>query len=365
MPTTSNVVPDPDTAGTLAALPTLWVQPDSVTILGTYKCTAACENCCFDSNPFLTQRLALAEILAFIDEAARLPRCSLVVFSGGECFLLRDDLVAAVRHATELGLRTRCVTNGFWAKRLPHGRRRLQALVDVGLSELNVSTGDFHQRWVDPVTVVNAVSLSVELGLDKTVLMVELQKERRVTAAQLGNDPHIRDLLATAQDRFKILESPWMPMRYDEVIDQPAEALLNHRNVHLRTGCRSVLRTIVVTPNRDFGFCCGLTREHIPELNVPWDGGSLDAALESAGRDFVKIWLHVDGPERILAWAAGKDPRIEWEDRYAHHCHACLALFDDPVVRDTIRTHYRERVDDVLARYVTELRQHQGTHADA
>jgi hypothetical protein len=175
----------------------------------------------------------------------------------------------------------------------------------------------------------------------------------------------IQALLASADDRIKILESPWMPMRYDEVIDQPAEAFLNHRNVHLRTGCRSILRTIVVTPNRDVGFCCGLTREHIPELNVSWDGGSLDGVLARAGRDFVKIWLHVDGPERILAWAASKDLRIEWEDRYAHHCHACLALFDDPLVRETIRTHYRERIDDVLTRYVTELRQHQGTHAAA
>jgi molybdenum cofactor biosynthesis enzyme MoaA len=364
MPTPSSVVPAPDPVDHLPELPPLWVQPDSVTILGTYKCTAACENCCFDSNPFLTQRLDLADILAFIDEAARLPQCSLVVFSGGECFLLRDDLVTAVRHATNLGLRTRCVTNGFWAKRLPHGRRRLQALVEAGLCEINVSTGDFHQRWVDSETVVNAVSLAVELGLEKTVLMIELQKERRVTAAQLGADPRVRGLLDTAEDRFKILESPWMPMRYDEVIDQPAEAFLDHRNLHLRTGCRSILRTIVITPTKDVGFCCGLTREHIPELNVAWDGTHLDGVLEPAGRDFMKIWLHVEGPERILAWAAGKDSRIEWEGRYAHHCHACLALFDDPVVRDVIRTHYRERVDDVLIRYVADLRQRQGMHSE-
>ena len=360
----SSVDHAPDLGDPTPGLPGAWVQPDSVTILGTYKCTAACENCCFDSNPFLTQRLDLGDILAFIDEAARLPRCSLVVFSGGECFLLRDDLVTAVRHATSLGLRTRCVSNGFWAKRLPHGRRRLQALVDAGLCELNVSTGDFHQRWVAADTVVNAVSLAVELGLEKTVLVVELQKERRVTAAGLAADARVQLLLDTADDRFRIIESPWMPMRYDEVIDQPAEAFLNHRNLHLRTGCRSILRTIVITPTSDVGFCCGLTREHIPELNVAWAGGQLDDVLARAGRDFLKIWLHVDGPERILAWAAGLDPRIDWEDRYAHHCHACLALFDDPLVRDVIQTHYTERVDDVLIRYVTELREQQGRHGD-
>jgi len=100
-------------------------------------------------------------------------------------------------------------------------------------------------------------------------------------------------------------------------------------------------------------------RERIPELNAPWQGGNLDDLLEAGSRDFMKIWLHVDGPERILAWAAGKDPRIEWEYRYAHHCHACLALYEDPLVREAIRTHHRERVDDVLTRYVASLRAEQ------
>src|SRR2546421_2475345 len=93
----------------------LMIEPEILTILGTYKCTAACENCCFDSNPYLTKRLDLDRIIGFIDEGARFPSCKIVVFSGGECFLLRDDLNKAVARATSLGLSTRCVTNGYWA----------------------------------------------------------------------------------------------------------------------------------------------------------------------------------------------------------------------------------------------------------
>jgi hypothetical protein len=90
----------------------------------------------------------------------------------------------------------------------------------------------------------------------------------------------------------------------------------------------------------------------------------LDGLLDAGAHDFMKIWLHVDGPERILAWAASKDPGIDWEGRYAHHCHACLALFEDPLVRTAIRAHHRERVDDVLARYVAELRREQAQSTD-
>lgn len=346
--------------GAAIPLPALLVEPEVVTILATYKCTAACENCCFGSNPSMTKRLDLADILAFIEEGAAYGHCKLVVFSGGECFLLGDDLVTAVERATSLGLATRCVTNGYWAKSLKHGRRRLQTLVDAGLKQINISTGDYHQQWVAQETVVNAACLAVEMGLTNTVVMVELQQDRSVTGESLAADPRVRALLADDATDFRLLESPWMPMNPDDQIAQSDAMLLSRRTLHTRQGCESVLRTMVVTPERRFGFCCGLTREQIPELNASWEAGTLGDLVEAGSRDFMKIWLYVDGPERILAWAAGKDPRIDWEDRYAHHCHVCRALFDDPLVRAAIRAHYTERVDDVLARFVTRIRTEQG-----
>lgn len=360
MPTTSNAAESSAaaTAGRWAEPGRVFVQPDVLTILGTYKCTAACENCCFGSNPFITKRLGLPDILSFISEGARTGHCKLVVFSGGECFLLRDDLVAAVRHATRLGLATRCVTNGYWAKRMDHGRRRLQALRDAGLTELNISTGDYHQRFVDQQTVINAACLSVEL-MKSTLIVVESQKERRVSAAALGADPRIQRLLAEHGDGFQLIESPWMPMSLDETIEQDPAFMLNRHNVHLRSGCTSVLTTAVLTPDRAMGFCCGLTREKIPEMNASWHEGSFDRLIGAASQDFMKIWLFVDGPERILAWAGSKNSQIRWENRYSHHCHACLALFSDPVVRATISAHYKERVDDVLMRYIVKLRTQQ------
>ena len=340
--------------------PAVFVQPEVLTILGTYKCTAACENCCFGSNPYLTKRLDLDEICSFIQEGSKYPECKVVVFSGGECFLLGDDLVAAIEYATSLGLATRCVTNGYWAKSLRHGRRRLEALKSAGLKEVNISTGDYHQQWVAQDTVVNAACLSVELGFAETLLVVELQKRRGVTRQTLVADPRIEALLAQSEARFNLIESPWMPMDIDQQIEQHDDQVLSARTLHLRGGCDSVFKTLVVTPERRLGYCCGLTRERIPELNAEWTGGDMEALVEAGAADFMKIWLFIDGPERILAWAASKDERIDWEHRYAHRCHSCLALFDDPLVRDAIRTHYRERVDDVLMRYVARLRTEQG-----
>jgi hypothetical protein len=249
------------------------------------------------------------------------------------------------------------VTNGYWAKSIEAGRRRLRELAAAGLNELNISTGDFHQEYVAEEVVINAACLGIEEGLAQVLIVVEMQQERKVTRERLLTDPRIAKLAQQyAEDRFKIIESPWMPMNPDETIPQPALVMLNRSNVHLRSGCPSMFSTLVVTPHRKLGFCCGLTREKIPELNTDLDGTGWDSLLEEGGNDFMKIWIAVDGPEKILAWAASKDPEIYWEDRYAHHCHACLGLFADARVRSAIRAHYRERIDDVVMRYCLLLR---------
>jgi hypothetical protein len=337
---------------------TEYIRPRTVTILGSYRCTAACKDCCFDSNPGITGRLSLERIMDFIDQAAELGSVKLVAFSGGECFLLGDDLVKAVEHATCKGLVTRCVTNGYWAKSFPHGERTLMALRAAGLSELNVSTGDFHQQFVSEETVVNAVELGLRCGMEHMLLVVELRENSRVTVEGLVQNPRLLRLLQKhGNGRLGIIRSPWMPMDPRKISEQNPLDLLSRNTIQKKGGCHSILTTAVITPSNQVGVCCGLSRERIPELNYPVTDRRLVDVLEEAGRDFIKIWLFVDGPERILAWAASKNKNIQWENRYAHHCHACLALFDDPQVRETVLEHYRERVDDVLLRYNVHLRE--------
>lgn len=333
------------------------LTPQVATILASYNCTAACENCCFDSHPGIRQRLPLDEILRFIDQAAGFETMRLVVFSGGECFLLKDDLDAAVDHATRLGLSTRCVTNAYWARTEEIALRRLEKLKAAGLRELNVSTGDFHQRFVPQKSVINACVAALRLGLD-LVVMVELQRERKVRAAAIQSDERI---VAAARrpgrGLFKVVESPWMPMTPGGNVPQPSRTVLGRDNLHRKTGCDSVLTTIVATPSGRLGMCCGLSREKIPELNedLPKEQPLKQVYFASSG-DFMKIWLFVEGPERILAWAASKDATIAWEGKYAHRCHACLALFKDERALRVIRDHYSEKVPNVLLRYSLMVR---------
>jgi hypothetical protein len=184
--------------------------------------------------------------------------------------------------------------------------------------------------------------------------VIELQKERQVTADKLKADPRISAILSMNKERrlLRVIESPWMPMSLEEEVKQIPDRYLNRNNLYKRAGCDNILNNIVATPSGKMGICCGLTRELIPELNTNISSTvSVRDAYLKASKDFMKIWLRVEGPEKILAWAASKDPTIQWEGKYAHHCHACLALFSDEKVRNIIRERYKEKVEEVIMLY--------------
>jgi hypothetical protein len=141
-----------------------------------------------------------------------------------------------------------------------------------------------------------------------------------------------------------------MPLDAGQVERYGEGMTVNRGNVALRKGCDSVLQTYVVQADGRVGACCGLGLRLIPELNVTTtrEPGFLEKAIVDSENDFLKVWLHYKGPEKILAWAAQHDPAIVWEDMYAHHCQACRRVYDDPRVRAVIAEHYREIVAEVL-----------------
>lgn len=324
-------------------------KPTTLTLLTSYQCTAACENCCFASHPGIAEKLPLWRMLDAIEQAAEMPSMKLVVFSGGECFMLEDELVVAVARCTERGLASRCVTNGYWAKSVQAAHARLEPLYRAGLREINLSTGDHHQQFVPVERIAYGAAAAIRLGMN-AVVVVEREMDRTFHAQGLLSHPE----MAAIRDHPNLIvfDSPWMAMEDRDSVRHGPASLTNHMNIHRRAPCESVLDTMVVNPRGEVGACCGLTREQIPEMQI----GSLEEATlvelaEAAGNDFLKIWLAVEGPEHILAWASTIDPRIDWENRFNHHCDACRALYDDALVRDVLAHHWRERRDDVLYRY--------------
>ena len=324
------------------------LSPVSLTILATYKCTAQCRECCFESSPYLTQRLSFEQILHRITEAVRsFPLLKLICFSGGECFLLGDDLDRAVAHATQLGMNTRCVSNGYWALTMERAKARILSLKQSGLTELNISTGDEHQSFVPFDRVVNAAIASANAGVT-TLIVNEGSREAKFTKKEMMGHPRLKHFIETSASsrNLRLMENVWMSFHDDH-------AVTHEDSIYgVSGGCQNILANIVATPDGQLASCCGLTMEHIPEMKLgSGDNHDYAARYLSQLNDFMKIWIAVDGPKKILDFAISKNPSIKPARRAAHICEACVQIYKDALVQATLEEHYGEIIGDVMMRF--------------
>ena len=306
------------------------LYPESITILPTYRCNAACEQCCFESNPDVEGRLSRQEIFDIIEGAKRdFATLKMVVFSGGECTLLKDDLFDAIRLATSLGLRTRIVTNGGWAKTKRTAANVADKLAAAGLKELNLSTGLDHQKWVPLQSVVHAAQAGLERGVT-TLITIEKDSPDSRCLAEASRSAEITAMLKDYPSSFYLLSNAWMPFN-DRWTDRGRQDAGPQAN----KGCEQLFHNLVFTPYREISACCGLTFEYIPELKVGriGEGRSLIEMYENGLNDFLKIWVHVDGPRKIVKTLMGGGPESATVEEHVHICQSCVYMYQTPKIQ--------------------------------
>ena len=323
----------------------------TLSVMLTHKCNAECTHCGTLSGPKVGGRADLETVLAAIDQAAEIGFAN-VVFTGGEPTIYFDDLLASIAHAGKLGLITRVVTNGGWCKTPERTDRKLERLIDAGLQEINFSAGDEHQRFISLEYVVNGIVSALDHRLP-IHLMIEKVKLRNVTKEvvldhkALRSHPHL--------ERLGISESPWMPLDPFQINEYEGGHTANADNISHFSGCDSILQTYVLHPLGEVTSCCGIGARVISELRSEQDfkkdkKDSLSASIIDAEEDFLKLWMRQEGPEKILHWAASHDPKIKWENMYAHRCQACARIYADHDVRKVLFDKYEEMIADVLAK---------------
>lgn len=320
----------------------------TLSLMPTYRCNAACTSCGTLSNPHVSTCLDELQVEMAIREAQR-ASIGLVVFTGGEATLEPTILFRGLRLAHELGMLTRLVTNAHWATSDAVADAYLRSLAEVNLTEINFSTGDQHARFVPELSVLRAVRAALRVGLTPAV-MVETTAVRRVSKDSLERHAYQQETRRLFPGRLvKFSESPWMPLRPGRYEKYPPGMAVNAGNLSRTTGCDSVIQTTTVQANGSIGACCGLGMRLIPEMQQGELGRtSLSQAIDDAEADWLKRWIRLEGPERILAWAAGLDSSIQWENMYAHRCQACLRLYKDPAVRTVIAEHWQEKLGDII-----------------
>ncbi|MEF1255374.1 radical SAM protein [Vibrio sp. M260112] len=314
------------------------IAPSTISVITTYRCTAACEDCCFECSPSIDKTLTYDEIREFIINASQeYPSIKLIVFTGGECFILKEKLFALISMCTEMGFITRCVTNAYWAKNLFRARDYCQKLVDSGIGEINISTGKSHQKYVYHKTIVNAVKALTEFGIP-TLITVETDSDSSSCFERLRAESLIQEELDKDSPGIKIQVNSWVRFDKQNEIRQEEQTVSS-----LNYGCDNLFDTVVVTPDKEIAACCGITMSHIDEMNL----GHM-SQVENYGKqidDFLKIWIKTEGAFQILKHLGVSRDKLMTIN---HPCQACAILYKDEEIKKSLIINYNSHVVRVI-----------------
>lgn len=95
-----------------------------------------------------------------------------VSFTAGEPFLFFDEMVKLVSYCSTNQIYTRIVTNGYWADSPQSIQKKLDALMEAGLSQLRISCSRFHQKQVSIDNLIKAAGYCRLIGLDCFISLV-------------------------------------------------------------------------------------------------------------------------------------------------------------------------------------------------
>jgi MoaA/NifB/PqqE/SkfB family radical SAM enzyme len=306
------------------------LSPTTISFITTNKCSAACKNCCYGCNPKKKDKLTLNEMKDYIDQSLEAyPTIQLLVLTGGECFLLEKDLNKIVKYGVEKGLNVRVVTNAYWATSFKKAYLRLKELVDVGLNEINISTGDDHQEWVSYDNIIYAIVASLKHNIVAAV-NIETNSISKFNAKKLKVDCRLKKYLSKYKDKFIVIESVWMPFKVS-TNNEIKESSLNNIKISLpclKKRCTNLFSTITINPFHKMLACCGLTAECTAYLDL----GSvkkypIKQLYENQFNDLAKIWLYTEGPKKILDFIHEKSNTEHIDTANWHLCQICADIF--------------------------------------
>ncbi|HER26402.1 MAG TPA: radical SAM protein [Rhodospirillales bacterium] len=330
------------------------LETNTLTVILTNRCNAACDHCCMNSGPDRMETVEVETLKAAIDQLHDENTLAVVVFAGGEPTLAKSVLRQALRHCQSKGILTRMVSNASWAKSPSLASKILQRLKDDGLSELNISADDFHLPYVPFNNVVNAWKAAKGIGFISLVIANSSSRMSKITPGfirrMIGEDTLLRieqrgqnqtlifppqgdTLTAISTSMFQRLERAEKSLHPDNFyFIQNEEDLIGV--------CPHAYCSPAISPRGHLLACCGFELDGNPVL----DFGDLKSARLASIREtalnnpILKGIIYL-GPHYLMELVRQVAPEIHFNKQYSSVCEVCRSLTKNPKAVEVLLNH--------------------------
>lgn len=313
----------------------------------TERCTAACRHCALSAGPGGRPAAAPSTVARWVRSVGEAPTTQAIGITGGEPFLERAALDAALGAAHDAGLRTTVFTNACWATSPEAACEALAQLPHIDL--LEISADVFHEEFVPLGNVRRAAEAALDAGTGVWFQVAEVEAESFGTRLREVLGPRITGAAefseAAILDAGRSLGAPWS--------DRPP------LTAELPTGACKRLGTPLVCPDGSVLACCS---EYAYGELCPTalrlgtlEERSLSAMVRDAQSDPLLAALRALGPAYVAdvarhsGWHAGRY-------REGNVCDLCLDLLREAPLADELRRRLAEPEHDGAIVFAAEVR---------
>ena len=142
------------------------------------RCTAKCDICCFGSTPSDAEKLNIDRVKEYIEESKEMEQIKTIAFTGGEPFLIYDELLELICLAKEAGKKPNTITNGFWAVSEKVAFERMSQLKEAGIDYLSLSYDAYHGKYIPIQNIRNILKATTKLDIPTTLSVVKIKGEK-------------------------------------------------------------------------------------------------------------------------------------------------------------------------------------------
>lgn len=296
---------------------------DALVVETTTRCNAACGMCyqgagAKGSDYLGDAALAPDEVARLVTQAARIPSLRpRFHLSGGEAFIHLDDCLRLFRHARDAGFSDVSATsNAYWAADVMKARTLAKRLRQSGLGRLEISWDIWHQPWISPSAVSNAITACHAAGVDTTLRLLTT-RDHTVEEALALLDPG-------AVARATVISSAPV-MAVGRATQLPRDTIYGSGE---QGSCHHVLN-LTVNARGDVSPCCAGFDQTGAALfgNVRQEALDEIAAAMNQSLLLRLVVFEGLGALRPLLQAAGID---DLDAAYTGICHMCWDVFSRP-----------------------------------
>lgn len=310
-------------------------SPVEILLITTFRCNAACDNCCFGCLPNVGRTMTIGEMKHYVDECLRAySTIRILSLTGGECFLLGSNLDEIVKYGSSKGLYVELMTNGYWGKSYTQALERIKTLKELGLCSIGFSVGEDHQNRLSLKGCRNAAVASARAGLDVQV-RVETRLGKSDILEQLTHDKAFMKLVNAKMIDMGL----WEWREFNNGIKHCKNSLLRRCPGLTSTPCTKLGKGINITPYGDVVACCGIASLRLPSMvlgNI-WKE-SVEDLFERIFADSLKVWIRKEGPRAVLQYVYDySNIRFRRSDE---GCSACFEIFDNPKILPFLKDTY-------------------------